>query len=405
MDFDTCVVCDGNADPLYSPIGSDIGLEISLCDRCGLVQSRRARGERQLMTQGGSSGKQASGAFLSCDADYSPVRVGKNQMTIETVDLFRGELAELLPGRAVLDSAAARGHFAALAEQQFGAREVIAIEQDAYMLDCWPAVTRTHVIREDFRDVAISGSVDFVFACHTLEHYARPLEFFDALKRALVDDGHVLIDVPNLMTVLDFPIVDEFFYDRHRIYFTPTTLSSLLEAQGFEVIRVQETVSSIKVLARNSGPLRAAMQPDAREVERSRKLINNYAAVIRDNRAKLGVIAARVEALATRRPFSVALGAGRQLDALVKYGGLNLAAFDVLVDNFLADATGNAFGRDIVRLMDLPPVPEAFVFAFVRTASCSVSEIVSEWEPSATLRTLPEILGSGQFGGISEGGC
>lgn len=404
MNLDACVVCDGNAHPLYTPVGSDIGLEITLCENCGLVQSRRARDERQLMTQFASSGKQASGAFLSCDADYSPVRVGKNQMTTETVDLFRGELEGLLPGKVVLDSAAARGHFSVLAEQQFGAREVIAVEQDAYMLERWPTVTRTRVIQEDFRELAVSSGVDFVFACHTLEHYARPLEFFEAVKRALVDDGHILIDVPNLATVLNFPIVDEFFYDRHRLYFTPTTLCSLLEAQGFEVTRVEETVASIKVLARNRGPLREAVRRNQREVERSRELIDNYAGVIRENRARLGTLAERVKALASGRSFSVALGAGRQLDALVRYGGLDLAAFDVLVDNFLADATGKAFGRDIVKLRDLTPVPDAFVFAFVRTASRSVREIVSEWEPSATLRTFPEVLGSGQLGGMADGG-
>ncbi len=388
-----CVVCPGATFEVYTPIRSEIGLEVLVCASCGLIQTTRPQHAPKIAPK--DTGAGSSGAFLSCDADYSPIRVGKNQMTSESIRLFRNEFESLLPNAHVIDAAAARGHFCEAAENQFGARRVTAVEPDRYMTESWPRLDRTELTDVDFRQFSAEEPADFIFACHTMEHYARPLEFLEGARTNLVPGGHLLVDVPNVATILQFPVVDEYFYDRHRLYFSANSLGAVLSQGGFEVVRLIETNSSIKALARRGTEPHweaGSFLPTPQEAAWAADLITGYATAIMSNRRVLPQVVSLIRSGAARRRPLVVLGGGRILDALVRIGGLDPMEIDYLVDNFLRDATSEIYGHPLLALDDIPPTSNALVVGAVRTAGPEVEGLVGEWNPDARFMVFPKLL-------------
>lgn len=82
------------------------------------------------------------------------------------------------------------------------------------------------------------GKYDLVMGLHLLEHLNSPVEYLKRLKPLLKDNGHVLIEVPNLDCFL-CDLSDEyreFFYlYEHVSYFTMKTLKMAFEKAGYVV--------------------------------------------------------------------------------------------------------------------------------------------------------------------------
>ena len=73
------------------------------------------------------------------------------------------------------------------------------------------------------------GSFDIVILSHVLEHLLSPDLILDDIRSLLGDKGLVYIEVPNLLRPL---VPMGYFTIEHVNYFTPTSLSSLLNIHG-----------------------------------------------------------------------------------------------------------------------------------------------------------------------------
>jgi SAM-dependent methyltransferase len=91
-----------------------------------------------------------------------------------------------------------------------------------------------------FESMMFPQTVEAVCAFHVLEHVDDPNEFLTAARRALMPGGRLAIEVPNVSSVaarrlgLAWPGLQPRY---HRWHFTPESLTRLVTAHGFRVLR------------------------------------------------------------------------------------------------------------------------------------------------------------------------
>lgn len=383
-----CPVCSGASTGVYRPRGSRIELAVHVCQVCGLVHTTRGKASTDAFEDRGD----LAHGFLSCEADYSAIRVGKQQMTRDNVEIFGDILRSLGEEPEVLDMAAARGHFVNYLAGTHPGSRILAFEPDEYMAEDIQQDPQVEVVVGDFRTQATGREFDFIYSCHTLEHYSRPLEHLGFVAQSLKPAGHALIDVPDLSSIGLFSPLDEFFYDKHRVYFTENTLEFALRRSGLMPVKKVRLHSSLKFLVSKSDAAEESLTPNSLEQQYAKSLILDYATELDGNRK---LLPAAVEVMAEW--FSdfgqlVALGAGRVFDAAVRYGSLEPSRFDALVDNFLVEATPVAYGQPLRRLQDLTPKGHTAVAVFARQAGPQLENSVRGWNQEAKVRSLSVIL-------------
>jgi 2-polyprenyl-3-methyl-5-hydroxy-6-metoxy-1,4-benzoquinol methylase len=92
-------------------------------------------------------------------------------------------------------------------------------------------------------------SYQLITAFHVLEHLPNPLDALLSCHRWLIPGGHLLIEVPNLITHAHS--FHSRFHRAHVVHFYEPTLSHTLEKLGFKNIRsiFSQTSPAIRILA------------------------------------------------------------------------------------------------------------------------------------------------------------
>ena len=384
-----CPVCGVESVHAYSPKNSYVGLEIYVCPTCELVHStrlREARAYSELSTQAAS---------LSCDADYSTGRVGKEQMTRDNTRLFGHELRALRP-TSVLDVAAARGHFLQFASKEFGGPALHAMDPNPELLGDTASVLDVEILVQDFRNDLNAKRFDLIYSCHSLEHYRNPLEQLGFIKKHLAEEGRAVIDVPDFDCLdLETPI-DEFFYDQHRTYFSCRTLKACLTTVGLRARRIEHFGGSLKALVTHDN----CQQEEVHEcplpgLEAPLEKIRRYAKSLKLCRDALP---RTVREINMERGFVgplVAIGAGRILDAAVRYGNLHLNDFELIVDSFLYNLTAGTDETRIVSFksfceMKFHNTPLCIIFA--NSSTDQIKEELKAAFPEAKVIAFRDVL-------------
>ncbi len=377
-----CNLCLGNTELVYEPKKSLIGLQILICKKCGFVQSEKS-----------STEKIAPGTFeiqaLSCDSDYSPVRVGKQQMTNVDIQNLEALALDGIANFEFLDMASARGHFALWASSK-SKQKVVCLEPDEYMIDNYADGVKIQVHIGDYREVELATQFDFIYSCHTLEHFRSPILYLNFVNSHLKANGLFYVNVPNLHGILDVVTFDDFFYDKHRVYFDPATLRHLLQGKGFEVIAEWLDVACIRLLARKVEKVNTSVITS--NYQHNLDLITKYKSELSKSRASLPSLINLLNSRLNRNSVRILLGCGRMLDALVSYGHLNLNDYDYLVDNFLGLATKTLYSRDLYTIDSLPTISGPLqVVVVARTANSELGIGVLKKFPHAELVYFAEI--------------
>lgn len=81
-------------------------------------------------------------------------------------------------------------------------------------------------------------SYDYIIVSHVLEHIYNPKEFLSNIRKHINKNGNIYIEVPNadgyLETKQSYGILQEINIE-HINFFTPSSLSSFMESNGFSV--------------------------------------------------------------------------------------------------------------------------------------------------------------------------
>jgi hypothetical protein len=80
------------------------------------------------------------------------------------------------------------------------------------------------------------GAFDIVISTRMLEHAEKPREFVELLRRFLVSDGQLVLEVPDCTKPLLQGDV-AMLWEEHTNYYTPESLRRGLDSLGFDVVR------------------------------------------------------------------------------------------------------------------------------------------------------------------------
>lgn len=93
-------------------------------------------------------------------------------------------------------------------------------------------------------DISSCEKFDIITAFHVLEHLPDPLETLKVLKNITLDDGYIVVEVPNsddaLLTLFDSDAFQKFTYwSQHLFLFNSANLKTLARKSGLEVVSVK----------------------------------------------------------------------------------------------------------------------------------------------------------------------
>ena len=124
-------------------------------------------------------------------------------------------------------------------------KKYIGVDRDIPSL----RIDNIHLIKstaEDMLNHIEEKSADLIIALAVIEHVKNPREFVQICKKILKEGGQILITTPApyadpiLKLISKFGIINGDEIAEHNIYFTPQSLSELLESEGFKVLSAKK---------------------------------------------------------------------------------------------------------------------------------------------------------------------
>lgn len=388
MSLKNCNFCKNRIHySIYEPKKSKIGLKVFICKNCGLVQTTS---KPDLTKPKNTSTCKIS--KLSCDADYSEIRVGKSQMTHHAFECFVDNNIKI-GIESVLDMCSARGHFAIQALRYFNLQNIYCIEPDEYMTKTYKNNKKINLFVGKYYESNFKRNFDLIYSCHTLEHFKNPSKNLDFIWRNLNENGLFFLDVPNIELINNQLNIDEFFYDYHKYYFNRDILRNYLESIGFEIIYENSLISSICFLCKKVDKLKKLKIND-KIVKKNEFLIKNYIENISQNRDLLPNLSREIEKFVSENKATAVVGCGRLLDAFYTYGGLNLDIFKMFIDNHLINATESVYDKILKKTSDLKNSSIDSVVFFTKSSTKNLKDEVKTYNHDIQILSIMELLKS-----------
>ena len=95
-----------------------------------------------------------------------------------------------------------------------------------------------NLIPKFFDPELFSEPFSLIFHSDVLEHAFDPKEFIDEQRSVLKPDGLIIISVPNAQENIEYSDISMAMH-QHLQYFTPESLSKLMESAGFEILEIR----------------------------------------------------------------------------------------------------------------------------------------------------------------------
>lgn len=316
--FQMCVLCRQMVDAyVHVAQGSRRNSKVYLCKFCGLCQTFQ---EKDL-----EKGKRT----LSSNADWGNVRHAKGLRLDAQKSNLKSTMTNLPKYSSVLDIGSSRGQFIDWGKKEFPNFNFVGVEPDVTIAKRF-GEQNTQVILSKIEEVKFKDRelFDFIFCNHTLEHVDSFPELIEIMGELLKPEGKIWIDVPNLLAIRDPYVIEEFFIDKHNFHFEIATLTNALLKNSMEVQSdFSDNFNIVFVISKNQMNKKIELEPSITAAD-----FKNYQKNLLDNRALLPYIAKKIESM----PKVAIYGAGRILDALIRFGKLDLQRI-VVVDRYLAE--------------------------------------------------------------------
>jgi len=216
----SCVLLQTAKEARDFPRGS---IDLTFCENCGFV---------------------FNGAFEQGLVEYSQ-RYEATQGFSQTFRTFQTDLASRLISRyglrekTLLEVGCGKGDFLSLL-CELGENTGIGFDP-AYVPEPQRAKAKNRVqfVREFYSEKHSGHKADFLCCNMTLEHIPQPLDFMRMIRRSLETSEHtpLFFMVPDATRILCDGAFEDIYYE-HCSYFTPASLSMLLQCAALTVLRV-----------------------------------------------------------------------------------------------------------------------------------------------------------------------
>jgi hypothetical protein len=361
---------------VYTPLGTQRGALIYLCNDCGLCQTKYT------LTKGPDHPPSTSS-----HADWGNIRHGKglrlDAIWPSLVDVILG-----LPVAAhVLDIGANRGDFL---------RNIKGIRPDLRLFGIEPDKSLTpqleqllpnvEIVNDRFENWSTDLQYDFIFCLHTLEHANTALGMLRGISDLLREDGMAYIEVPSLTFISDEQIVEEFFIDKHSFHFDEASLNFGVSLAGLSCESRFGDRYNLGVLVT---PKKIAGEPRTPQPLNVRELIKNYESNFTLNTASLSSASNIIRTIASRQRLCI-WGAGRIFDAICRSQDLGNVEF-LLVDDYLSRHIDNVRGMKINDSGSIPTYDPDIVLLLTRSATSGIQRQLNVMGYQHII-TFPELL-------------
>jgi 2-polyprenyl-3-methyl-5-hydroxy-6-metoxy-1,4-benzoquinol methylase len=152
---------------------------------------------------------------------------------IVTIKKWCGKLSKIIlsttEGGTILEVGSGDGYFAHLLSQK---SDVICIEPSAKLVKEARKKFKLKTICNYYDDrIHLNKKFDIVITRHVMEHIENVKEFVKKLVGNIKEEGMIVVEVPDLRTILKAKNYANLFHE-HINYFSPQTLSQLFEPYG-----------------------------------------------------------------------------------------------------------------------------------------------------------------------------
>ena len=365
-----CDFCGGKElVAVYQVPDSLSGIEVLVCNICGLVQSLRTvevqTRDRVVSTSSGS--------------DWGNIRHGKGLRFNQVKEILNSNIPWNRIN-AVLDVGSNRGDFVLWLSENKKVDEIIGIEPDYLVVDEYRDLENLNLVLDRFENVSLpSNHFDLVYCVHTLEHSDSASLMLKRMFDCLRIGGFLFLEVPNINIIKEEDTVEEFFIDKHTFHFNRSLLCQYLKFLGFKILYGENSSDQFNITF-------VAVKEEGKQgnqifrsetnllAENNKKLLRNYSDTLYRNREKLAQLTdTKIIPLLSRQKI-VFWGAGRIFDALVKYSHLGTEGFE-LVDEYLWKIVPKIHGIEVHRPEYLRISQPQVVIVLARS---SADEIVSK---------------------------
>ena len=335
-----CDSCGGlELIPIGIPLGTQLGARISWCSSCGLLQSFYSRRPQS-----------RHAPSVSSNANWGNIRHGKGVRVAAIDSHLRRLVPESGPFR-VIDIGSNRGDLCKWLISRNPDISITAIEPDRSITSTYAdhhQITLFHGKLEEF-SIEKLGNFDLVVNLHSLEHARSARSMLLTCAQLLVDDGLLLVEVPNAEIIRSEDIVEEFFIDKHSFHFDIHSLKNLFDQSelSFQYLSSTDTLNITAICSKASTESGILDEIEIDAFTGSFKPIlpdefGVYQEHVLGNRNRLKSVAQRLKNLAERQSVAI-WGATRLLDALVVHGGLEPDRFTV-IDDYLSGHISDVHG-------------------------------------------------------------
>jgi len=225
------------------------------------------------------------------------------------------------------------------------------------------------------------GPYDLIILSHVLEHVSSPDLLTHELREILARNGLLYIEVPNLLR----PYVPVgYFTFEHLNYFTPITLTSLMEKNGFSADHLETFDNSADihpfypVIASTWKMTTTTPSPRLRnDYVDADRIIEKYR---EESQQQIERLQARIDLiLATVKPGRLGVwGAGIHTSQLLSLTALSRASLACIFDNDTKKHGARINGVEVVPFPGHPEQVNALVDAIVISSKASENEIYKQ---------------------------
>jgi SAM-dependent methyltransferase len=319
---------------IYTPINTIRGMEVYVCNACGLLQSFATK--KYESRPAGS---------MSADADRSSFKYTKDLVSGSYLEVFNQHV-DFKCFDKILDIGSNRGAFIRWIEEGHPGKQITAIEPHPEIPRSYSSLTNVKLHNCRFENAQLpNNTYDFAFCVHTLEHAISAKEMLLGIRDALKDGGYFFLAVPNVMFYSD--IIEEIFIDPHTYHFNYKLLKDFVVSLGFSVEYAgNPTGADIILLLKKVRSTNSTNKFKSLDVSFSlevKDVVKRYSKNIINNRLDLKNSSEKLR-IAAQVKKVVVWGGGRIFDALVTFGELDKNDIYLVIDKFLVSYVSEISG-------------------------------------------------------------